>query len=98
MRKKYVLLCVDVKSKSREERGEERAYAPGPVSVLSRTPVSLPIWCFTNAYSAMSIAKQISVSRAARNDASEAKRVTVTCEERERRSARNVRPQAGGRV
>lgn len=71
--------------------------APGAVFVCSITPVSFAIWFFTNTYSAMSMAKAMSVSSAARKDANEARRITVTCVESESRNAMNVMAHAADR-
>ena len=59
---------------------------------------SLPIWCFTKTKSAMSTAKAMSVRSAARKEVRDARSVTVTCEEKERRSAMRVTPAAVSRA
>lgn len=63
---------------------------PGPVIVLSSTSSRSPILCLTYAKSAISIANAMSVRRAARPEAMEARSMRVTCELRESRNAMKV--------
>lgn len=63
---------------------------------MERTPTLsrlFTLWC-TITYSEMSIAKAISVRRAARKDRSDAMRTNVKCEEKEHSSATKVTPAA----
>jgi hypothetical protein len=66
------------------------------VLVLERTPVSFFISCFTNAKSAMSIAKAMRVMSAARKDTIEASNVTVMCEDKDKSRAMKMTPVADG--
>ena len=68
--------------------------APGAVMVRAATPSSLPIWCLTKSKRAMSTANAMSVRSAARKDVSDARSVSVTCEESESRNAMSVTPVA----
>lgn len=56
---------------------------------------SFPTSCLTNANKAMSIANAMRVMRAARNEARDARRVTVTWVENERSRAMNDTTAAG---
>jgi len=64
------------------------------VLVDERMPVSFFISCFTNAKSAMSIAKAMRVISAAKNDTIDASNVTVMCEDKDKRRAMKMTPVA----
>jgi len=69
---------------------------PGPVMVFAETPERRSISCFTRANRAISMAKAMRVSKAARKDSSDAISVTVTCDENAKTNARNVTAVATG--
>lgn len=69
---------------------------PGAVLVFELTPVSFFISCFTNAKSAMSIAKAMRVMSAARKDTIDAINVTVMCEDKDKSRAMKMTPVATG--
>jgi hypothetical protein len=66
------------------------------VLVFELTPVSFFISCFTNAKSAMSIAKAMRVMSAARKDTIDASNVTVMCEDKDKSRAMKMTPVADG--
>ena len=64
--------------------------------VFELTPVSFFISCFTNAKSAMSMAKAMRVMSAARKDTIDASNVTVMCEDKDKSRAMKMTPVADG--
>ena len=69
-------------------------HSPGAATECTPTSSRLFILSRTITYRAMSIAKVMSVRRAARKDRSVAMRISVTCEDKKQMSARKVTPAA----
>lgn len=83
-------------AKSNKMKDTNVSQKPGAVLVFELTPVSFFISCFTNAKSAMSMAKAMRVMSAARKDTIDASNVTVMCEDKDKSRAMKMTPVATG--